>query len=95
MHVVQRIGGDVQRVRSPERAAAVATTRGDDEHAGESVRRLVNHADSRHRLSTGALLAAGGNETNRPAAVSYFVLGFVSLINSLTSGKTHTQRSIK
>ena len=34
MHVVQRIGGDVQRVRSPERAAAVATTRGDDEHAG-------------------------------------------------------------
>ena len=42
MHVVLRVGGDVQRVRSPERAAAVAATRGDDEHAWQSLRLLVH-----------------------------------------------------
>ena len=60
MNVVKRIGGDVQTVRSPEGAAAVAATRGDDEHRWQSVRLLLDHAlASRHADSGARALGVG------------------------------------
>ena len=51
--VVERVGGDVQRVCPPERTAAVAAARADDDHLGpRGALLLVEHSESLWVITT-------------------------------------------
>ena len=86
MNVVKRIGGDVQTVRSPEGAAAVAATRGDDQHRWQSVRLLRDHGTAPRDSAARALGVVVNpadnrrlNNTRGPATQSTAPAPFLSL----------------